>query len=334
MSRRPNLRLGTDRDVYQIVLKLEEEQADEGGRRPRLTVGSVYDSIKRSNSSLARQKKRPLEESIERVLAARKEHSRADEQEDSDDLLEAQEQERVKAAKAERDAGLLNRQIAKSWGFAGGGGGSSNDKGTGATSTAAPTPIATPTTTPGAPPSGLNMEAPNGFGEDRQAEGEPRPKKRKRTPKEVNRSPPTEVSVRDIAGVGGTLKMLLKEVWFPLRGGEACEKMGYRYDNGVLLHGPPGCGKTTLAHAVAGSIGVAFIPVSAPSIVGGTSGESEKNIRDVFDEAIRLAPCLVFIDEIDAIAGKRDSANKAMEGRIVAEIMLGMDRIARDTPLG
>ncbi|KAK0626277.1 P-loop containing nucleoside triphosphate hydrolase protein [Immersiella caudata] len=110
--------------------------------------------------------------------------------------------------------------------------------------------------------------------------------------------------------------------------------MGYRYDNGVLLHGPSGCGKTTLAHAVAGSVGASFIPISATSIVSGTSGESEKNIRDLFDEAIRVAPCLLFIDEIDAIAGKRDSANKGMESRIVSEIMNGMDRIKQNTDLG
>ncbi|KAK4202583.1 P-loop containing nucleoside triphosphate hydrolase protein [Triangularia verruculosa] len=169
---------------------------------------------------------------------------------------------------------------------------------------------------------------------ERYANGEPRPKKRKGTPKEVDRTPPTGISIRDIAGVDDTLERLLQEVWFPLNAGEACEKMGYRYGNGVLLHGPSGCGKTTLAHAVAGSAGAAFIPISAPSIVGGTSGESEKNIRDVFDEAIRIAPCLIFFDEIDAIAGKRESANKGMEGRIVAEIMNGMDRIKRSTPLG
>ncbi|KAL2015975.1 hypothetical protein VTK56DRAFT_4488 [Thermocarpiscus australiensis] len=339
MSRRPNLRLGIDRDVYQIVLKLEE-QGEEDGRKPRLTVGSVYDTIKRSNSSLARQKKRPLEDSIERVLAVRKEQSKADEQEDSDDLLEAQEREREKAAKADRDSNLLNRQIAKAWGLA------SSNKGASTTSTG--TPVATPVATPGAPlpetdaSAASTMNIPNGaaaaagpaFEADRQANGEPRPKKRKGTPREVDRSPPTQVSILDIAGVDDTLQRLLKEVWFPLCAGEACEKMGYRYDNGVLLHGPSGCGKTTLAHAVAGSIGAAFIPVSAPSVVGGTSGESEKNIRDVFDEAIRLAPCLVFFDEIDAIAGKRESANKGMESRIVAEIMNGMDRIKQNTPLG
>ncbi|KAL2155291.1 hypothetical protein VTH82DRAFT_32 [Thermothelomyces myriococcoides] len=334
MSRRHgfNMRLGLDRDVYQIVLKLEEEGED--GRKPRLTVGSVYERIKRSNSSLARQKKKPLEDSIERVLAIRKEQTKADEQEDSDDLLEAQEQERIKAAKAERDQNLLNRQIAKSWGFA-----SQKPTGTGASTTPAETPATTPGVSAPAPPppeatpAATGMDTPTNAG-DRQPNGEPRPKKRKSAPKEVDRSPPTGVSILDIAGVDDTLDRLLDEVWFPLCAGEACEKMGYRYDNGVLLHGPSGCGKTTLAHAVAGSIGVAFIPVSAPSIVGGTSGESEKNIRDVFDEAIRLAPCLVFFDEIDSIAGRRESANKGMESRIVAEIMNGMDRIKQQTPLG
>lgn len=326
------MRLGLDREVYQIILKLEEE-VSESGRKPRLTVGSVYDSIKRSNSSLARQKKKTLEESIERVLTVRKDQSKADEQEDSDDALEAQEQERIKTAKAERDQNIINRQIAKAWGFANN---EKREKSAGTESTI--TPMATPATTPGAPPpeptgGAPSMDTPGATG-DRQANGEPRPKKRKSGPKEVDRSPPSSVSILDIAGVDDTLDRLLDEVWFPLCAGEACEKMGYRYDNGVLLHGPSGCGKTTLAHAVAGSVGAAFIPVSGPSIVGGTSGESEKNIRDVFDEAIRLAPCLVFFDEIDSIAGRRESANKGMESRIVAEIMNGMDRIKQQTPLG
>lgn len=347
MSRRHtgNPRLGLDRDVYQIVLKLEAEGSEEGAaaRTRRLTVGSVYDSIKRSNSSLARSKKRPLEDSIERVLAARKDQARADEQEDSDDLLEAQEQERIKAAKAERDQNLLNRQIAKSWGF---GAGVDRSTAAGTTDSSPPTPATTPGAQPPPPPPPETIPSsstptamdtsgapPAGAATDRQPNGEPRPKKRK-LPKEIDRSPPTGISILDIAGVDDTLDRLLDEVWFPLCAGEACEKMGYRYDNGVLLHGPSGCGKTTLAHAVAGSVGAAFIPVSAPSVVGGTSGESEKNIRDVFDEAIRLAPCLVFFDEIDSIAGRRESANKGMEGRIVAEIMNGMDRIRQQTPLG
>ena len=339
MSRRPVLRPGFDRDIYQIVRKLEDEEQERaeerGEKKPRrLTINIIYDAIKRSNSSLARQKKKPLEDSIERVLAVRKEESKADEKPDSDAEIEAAEAAAAEAARirAEKDASLLNKQIAKSWGLANNmPKPSANGNGT----SGAATPV-----TPKDDEDVVMGEngQPSMSRPDRQANGEPRPKKRKgdRSVKEtVDRSPPTGgVTIRDIAGVDDTLDKLLHEVWFPLCAGEACEKMGYRYDNGVLLHGPSGCGKTTLANAVAGSVGAAFIPVSAPSIVSGTSGESEKNIRDVFDEAIRLAPCLVFIDEIDAIAGKRESANKGMEGRIVAEIMNGMDRIKQNTPLG
>ncbi|KAK1782845.1 P-loop containing nucleoside triphosphate hydrolase protein [Copromyces sp. CBS 386.78] len=357
MPGRANLRHGIDRDVYQLVLKLEIEEEDrreaiiekEGKQsktlssRRGLSVSSVYDSIKRSNSSLARRNKKLLEDSIERVLDIRREEAKKDAVEDSDDAIEAAEAE--EAAKRSKSAeaaatGFLNKQIAKAWGLAppklpaatavGGDGAAVVENGGGEAGAAIEGGAGSVPQTPG-------VAAAAGASE-RQANGEPRGKKRKAEKiskeKEVDRSPPTGISIKDIAGVDDTLDKLLHEVWFPLCAGEACAKMGYRYDNGVLLHGPSGCGKTTLAHAVAGSVGAAFIPVSAPSIVGGTSGESEKNIRDVFDEAIRLAPCLVFIDEIDAIAGKRESANKGMEGRIVAEIMNGMDRIKQQTPLG
>ncbi|KAK4458831.1 ribosome biogenesis ATPase RIX7 [Cladorrhinum samala] len=340
MSRKPQMRLGMDRDVYQIVLKLEDDEREAGSKKPlaKLTVGAVYDAIRRSNSSLARQKKRTLEDSIERVLEVRKEQIKADaEGEDSDEALEREEREseRLRQEKATRDNNLLNRQIAKGWGFSIKGGTETPAAEVGPPVVdAAATPVAAlggGSAGAGAAASGRPVS-----GSERVANGEPRPKKRKgtATTKEVDRSPPTGLSIRDISGVDDTLGSLIEDVWFPLCAGEACERMGYRYGNGVLLCGPSGCGKTTLAHAIAGSVGAAFIPISAPSIVGGTSGESEKNIRDVFDEAIRIAPCLIFLDEIDAIAGKREGASKGMEGRMVAELMNGMDRIKRDTPLG
>ncbi|KAK4228514.1 ribosome biogenesis ATPase RIX7 [Podospora fimiseda] len=322
---KPHLNLGLDRDVYQIVLKLEDDGTTENNKKPRLTVGGVYEAIKKSNSALARQKKKTLEDSIERVLEVRKDQMKTDGEEgtDSDEELERKEreEEKRKEEKGIRDAGLLNRQIAKGWGF-------------NKPATSAPGPTLTGVSDGGG--EGVAGTTSGGEKAERAPNGEPKPKKRKgmSVSKEIDRTPPTGLSIRDIAGVDDTLDSLIEDVWFPLCAGEACEKMGYRYGNGVLLCGPSGCGKTTLAHAIAGSVGVSFIPVSAPSIVGGTSGESEKNIRDVFDEAIRIAPCLVFLDEIDAIAGKREGASKGMEGRMVAEIMNGMDRINRDTPLG
>jgi ribosome biogenesis ATPase len=83
-----------------------------------------------------------------------------------------------------------------------------------------------------------------------------------------------------------------------------------------------------IANAFAAEIGVSYIPLSAPSLVAGMSGESEKKIREIFDEAKRMAPCLVFIDEIDVIMGKRDSAQREMEKRIVAQMLTCMDDMA------
>ncbi|CAJ0642782.1 5061_t:CDS:2, partial [Entrophospora sp. SA101] len=97
---------------------------------------------------------------------------------------------------------------------------------------------------------------------------------------------------------------------------------------GILLHGPPGCGKTLLANAIAGELGVSFISISAPSIVSGMSGESEKKIRDVFEEAKDQAPCLIFVDEIDAITPKRETAQREMERRIVAQLLTCMDDLS------
>lgn len=97
---------------------------------------------------------------------------------------------------------------------------------------------------------------------------------------------------------------------------------------GVLLHGPPGCGKTMLANAFAADLGVPFISISAPSVVSGMSGESEKALREHFEEAKKVAPCMIFIDEIDAITPKRESAQREMEKRIVAQLLTCLDDLA------
>jgi len=94
---------------------------------------------------------------------------------------------------------------------------------------------------------------------------------------------------------------------------------------GLLLHGPPGCGKTMLVNAIAGEVGVPLIAISSSSIVSGVSGESEKLLRDLFEEAQEKAPCLIFIDEIDAITQKRDNTQSGMEKRIVTQMLTCMD---------
>jgi ribosome biogenesis ATPase len=93
----------------------------------------------------------------------------------------------------------------------------------------------------------------------------------------------------------------------------------------VLLHGPPGTGKTMLANAISNELGVPFFNISAPEIVSGFSGQSEKKIRAIFKEAQAKAPCLIFIDEIDAITPKRESAQREMERRIVAQLLTCLD---------
>lgn len=331
----PSLRQGLDRDVYQIIRKFEDDN-----QGARLTISAIYEYVQKSNSSLKRQKKRLLEDSIERALDVRREEAKAER--DSDEELEKELQAKAassKRAREERDAFLMNKQLTKHWNFNSGGssaGGSvtSNNNAVQGSSASKNTPA------PDAMDIGSGSATPGPTSVERQANGEAKPKRRRREREatlkdsQTDRSPPQDITLADLAGLDGALRRLRRSVFIPLRCTADLEEIGYRPSDGVLLHGPSGCGKTTLARALAAELGVAFIPVSAPSLVGGTSGESEKNIRDVFDEALRLAPCLIFFDELDSIAGKKDSAQKAMEGRIVTEICHGMDRIGRRTSDG
>lgn len=102
-------------------------------------------------------------------------------------------------------------------------------------------------------------------------------------------------------------------------------KIGVAPPRGFLLHGPPGCGKTLLAKAIAGELGIPLLKTAGPELVGGVSGESEQRIRDLFSQAKEQSPCIIFIDEIDVIFPPRESARKDMERRIVAQILASFD---------
>ncbi|KAK4050050.1 Ribosome biogenesis ATPase rix7 [Microbotryomycetes sp. JL221] len=144
-----------------------------------------------------------------------------------------------------------------------------------------------------------------------------------------DREPPT-TRLSDLGGVDECVEKMLELVALPLCHPEVYLHTGVRPPRGVLLVGPPGCGKTMLAGAIAGELGMPFISISAPSIVSGMSGESEKTLRETFEEAARLAPCILFIDEIDAITPKRETAQREMERRIVAQLLTCMDDLAWD----
>ncbi|EDV18482.1 uncharacterized protein TRIADDRAFT_63002, partial [Trichoplax adhaerens] len=100
---------------------------------------------------------------------------------------------------------------------------------------------------------------------------------------------------------------------------------------GFLLHGPPGCGKTLLANAIAGELEFPLIKLTATEIVSGVSGESEKKIRDVFNVAKANSPCILFLDEIDSITQKRELAQREMEKRIVTQLLSCMDDLCSNT---
>lgn len=127
--------------------------------------------------------------------------------------------------------------------------------------------------------------------------------------------------------VGGSDKTLKDVCWLlvHLRHPEVYEQLGVHPPRGFLLHGPPGCGKTLLAQAIAGELQFPLLKLAATELVSGVSGESEQKLRGLFEEAVLQAPCVVFIDEIDAICPKREVASKDMERRIVAQLLACLD---------
>ncbi|XP_022364133.1 nuclear valosin-containing protein-like isoform X4 [Enhydra lutris kenyoni] len=134
----------------------------------------------------------------------------------------------------------------------------------------------------------------------------------------------SKVKFEDVGGNDTTLKEVCKML-IHMRHPEVYCHLGATPPRGVLLHGPPGCGKTLLAHAIAGELDLPILKVAATEIVSGVSGESEQKLRELFEQAVSNAPCVLFIDEIDAITPKREVASKDMERRIVAQLLTCMD---------
>jgi transitional endoplasmic reticulum ATPase len=134
-----------------------------------------------------------------------------------------------------------------------------------------------------------------------------------------------DVTYDDLGGMGDTIDQLREMVELPLRYPELFERLGVDPPKGVLLHGPPGTGKTRLARAVANESSAQFFLINGPEIMGSGYGESEKKLREVFDQAAKAAPSIIFIDEIDSIAPKRGNVMGEAEKRLVAQLLTLMD---------
>lgn len=133
------------------------------------------------------------------------------------------------------------------------------------------------------------------------------------------------VTYDDLGGLRDEVQKIREMVELPMRHPELFEKIGVEAPKGVLLYGPPGTGKTLLAKAVAGETNAQFISLSGPEIMGKYYGESEERLREIFKQAEENAPSIVFIDELDSIAPKRDEVSGEVERRIVSQLLTLMD---------
>ena len=137
----------------------------------------------------------------------------------------------------------------------------------------------------------------------------------------------TRISYEDIGGLQGQIQRIREMIELPLKYPEVFERLGIDAPKGVFLYGPPGCGKTLIARAVANETEAYFTHISGPEIMGKFYGESEARLRSVFEDAQKHAPAIIFIDEIDSIAPKREEmgGEKQVERRVVAQLLALMD---------
>ncbi|MDN5358810.1 MAG: transitional endoplasmic reticulum ATPase [Candidatus Diapherotrites archaeon] len=135
----------------------------------------------------------------------------------------------------------------------------------------------------------------------------------------------SDVTYEDIGGLKKEIELIREMVELPLKHPEVFKRLGIEPPKGVLLYGPPGTGKTLLAKAVANEANAHFLSINGPEIMSKYYGQSEENLRKVFEEAQQNAPAIIFIDEIDAIAPKREETKGDVERRVVAQLLTLMD---------
>ena len=136
------------------------------------------------------------------------------------------------------------------------------------------------------------------------------------------------IHYEDIGGLSREISLIREMIEIPLRYPKVFERLGIDPPKGVLLFGPPGTGKTLLARAVASEVDAHFVPLSGPEVMSKYYGDSEKKIREIFDAARQKAPSIIFIDEIDSIAPKRQETAGEVERRVTAQLLTMMDGLA------
>ena len=133
------------------------------------------------------------------------------------------------------------------------------------------------------------------------------------------------ITYEDIGGLGNEIQRVREMVELPMKHPQIFRKLGIEPPQGVLLHGPPGTGKTLLAKAVANETSASFFSIAGPEIISKYYGESEQQLREIFEDASEESPAIIFIDELDSIAPKREAVTGEVERRVVAQLLTMMD---------
>ncbi|KAF7544373.1 hypothetical protein G7046_g9802 [Stylonectria norvegica] len=321
-TKRPrlNLRQGLDRDVYQILKKLED--ANDG--KPFKTTTAIYESIKKSNSSLSRQKKRPLEDSIDRVFQFRKEELAESDSEADIDVPGPKQ--------PEEERFLLNRQMTKHWHQDAAAGAQASgesratkkrrlqDEGEGRDGRASENET----------PAQTNGNS-NGNGETDAPVAEKAEKSRvKRTQKSSRFKVEHPSAPVQLGGVAEVYQQLLRQTRYLLKWPELYIEKNWRRVPGILLSGPPGIGKKSLIRSIAARLDVPLV-----SLTGCLEDPErmEKSLNDAIDEAMRLAPCIIFIEQLDwYISNPGGAGHNEHHRRVVTQFMRQMRRIEQDQP--
>ncbi|KAL0940749.1 ribosome biogenesis ATPase Rix7 [Colletotrichum truncatum] len=322
---RISLRHGLDRDVYQIVKKLEDERQNDyakkgdGKRKPaKLTVTAIYESIKKSNSSLSRQKRKPLEDAIERVLDFRKEE--AAEAEDSDDLLEAAE-EAEKAFKQE-DRFLLNRQMTKHWNVTP----AVTAQGLEGKSTKKRRLSPEPESANGAASDASAIVSTsksvktNGTAATETTVTKKAMKPSKYGPEQI---PPGSVV---LGGVRGIMDELSRYVFARARKPEDFYPFGEQ-PIGIIISGPPGTGKQSLVRSLSWRTKTPVISLGRYLAETRSPEKVSKIVTDVLDEAKKVAPCIVLIEHLDEYMTKSGNSHSEFDHEVITQLKLNIRRL-------